>query len=48
MKWFLFELEIWIALRRVEEYYQWYDFFIRDRFDSWPCRDCDAPEGMWW
>jgi hypothetical protein len=48
MSWFLFELEIWIASRRIEQYHKWYDLYFRDRFDNWPCRDCDVPEGMWW
>ena len=48
MLWFLFELELWRKARLVTDYHQWWGDELRDRFDAWPCRDCDVYEGMWW
>jgi hypothetical protein len=48
MVWLLFRLEIWRKQRAIEQCYKWFELELRDRFDAWPCRDCDVPEGMWW
>jgi hypothetical protein len=48
MEWLLFRLELWRKQRAIERYHQWLELELRDRFDSWPCRDCDVSEGMWW
>jgi hypothetical protein len=48
MEWFVFGIKIWLLARQVEQYHQWIDHELRDRFDELPCRDCNVPEGMWW
>lgn len=48
MEWLLFRLEIWRKQRAIEQCYKWAELGLRDRFDGWPCRDCEVPEGMWW
>jgi hypothetical protein len=45
---YLFWIRVWYRSIDLELYHYWYGDYYRDRFDGWPCRDCDVPEGMWW
>jgi hypothetical protein len=48
MVWLIFKIRVWLLVRRVEQYHQWFDAKLRANLDPVPCRDCDVPEGMWW
>jgi hypothetical protein len=48
MNMFDFVYKIWRTLWIIRHYQLAIDHELRDRFDEFPCRDCDIPEGMWW
>jgi hypothetical protein len=48
MEWLIFRLDLRCKQCQIAQCKEWYDAKLRDRFDDFPCRDCDVPEGMWW
>jgi hypothetical protein len=48
MELYLYWVRLWYLSIDFDLYHYWYRDYYLDRFDAWPCRDCDVPEGMWW